>query len=170
MSRLRPATDSDVEMIRRWRNHPRVRRASIFTAEITPDGHREWWSRATTDPGSQVLIFEDDAPRGVVTFKDHDPVLRSAEWGFFLDVAGMPPQQLLRNWIRLEREAIRYAFADLRLDVLGGRTLAWNTGVLALHRKCGFVEVPARRYTVDIDGEPQEVVWMELSRQRPAGR
>jgi len=165
VSRLRPATDSDVEMIRRWRNHPRVRRASIFTAEITPDGHREWWSRATTDPGSQVLIFEDDAPRGVVTFKDHDPVLRSAEWGFFLDVDGLEERgELLPAWMELEKAAVAYAFDELKLVSVGGRTLAWNTQVIALHRRFGFREVPARQYTTEIDGVDQLVVWTEKTR------
>jgi UDP-4-amino-4,6-dideoxy-N-acetyl-beta-L-altrosamine N-acetyltransferase len=159
---LRPAVDADLETIRRWRNHPKVRRASIATAEITLATHLDWWKRVAKDPGSRVLIFEyRSEPVGVVIFKDYDPAAGSAEWGFFLDVEH---PALVAAWIALERAAVAYAFDVLGLTALGGRTLAWNASVLELHRRTGFVEVPGRTYTTDIEGVPQRVVWMELRR------
>lgn len=161
---LRPATERDVEAIRRWRNHPEVRRLFIHTTEITPEQHRDWWNRVRTDPGSTVLVYEfGGVPAGAVIFRDHDRVAGTAEWGFFLDVDGLRARDsLLAAWVGLERAAIRYGFDELGLTVLGGRTLASNTAVLELHRRNGFREVPQRGYTTDIDGEPREVVWMEL--------
>jgi UDP-4-amino-4,6-dideoxy-N-acetyl-beta-L-altrosamine N-acetyltransferase len=165
---LRAATDRDVETIRRWRNHPEVRRLFIHTTEITPEQHRAWWERVRADPGSVVLVYEfDGAAAGVVIFRDHDPVARTAEWGFFLDVDGLRARgSLLAAWVGLERAAIRYGFDELGLAVLGGRTLASNVAVLELHRRCGFREVPERRYTTEIDGVACEVVWTELRSDR----
>jgi RimJ/RimL family protein N-acetyltransferase len=164
MTVLRKACDGDVEAIRRWRNHPEVRRHFIHTAEITPEQHRTWWSKVSADPGTTVLVYEIDCgPAGVVIFQDHDHVARTAEWGFFLDVDGLRARdRLLPVWIRLERAAIRYGFEELGLTVLGGRTLASNVAVLELHRRCGFREVPQRRYTTEIDGVDREVLWIEL--------
>ncbi len=161
---LRPATDQDVEAIRRWRNHPEVRRHFIHTAEITPEQHRDWWKRVSADPGSVVLVYEfDGSPAGAVIFQDHDRVARTAEWGFFLDVDGLRARgDLFAGWVGLERAAIRYAFDHLGLAVLGGRTLASNVAVLELHRRCGFRDIPQRRYTTEIDGVAREVVWTEL--------
>lgn len=161
---LRVAVDADVEMIRSWRNHSQVRRASIMRAEITPEGHREWWKRVSADPRAHVLIFEyAEAPAGVVTFKDHDPATCTAEWGFFLDVDRLKARgELLAAWIELERAAVAYGFDVLGLAVLGGRSLASNAAVLELHRRNGFVVVPERGYTTEIDGTPQQVVWTEL--------
>lgn len=165
---LRPATDRDVEAIRQWRNHPEVRRHFIHTTEITPEQHRAWWKQVGADPGSVVLMYEfDGAPAGVVIFRDHDPVARTAEWGFFLDVDGLRARgSLLAVWVGLERAAIRYGFDVLGLTVLGGRTLASNVAVLELHRRCGFREVPERRYTTEIDGVACGVVWTELRSDR----
>lgn len=162
---LRAATEADLEMIRQWRNHPVVRGASIMTAEITADGHRQWFSRMRVATNAHVLVYEHRGePAGVVIVKDHDPVTGTAEWGFFLDVDRLRPAGTLTSaWIGLERAAVAYAFDQLGVRTLGGRTLAWNASVLELHRRTGFVEIPERRYTVEIDGAPQEVRWTEMS-------
>jgi RimJ/RimL family protein N-acetyltransferase len=172
MSVLRPATEQDVATIRVWRNHPKVRAASIWTAHITPDGHRAWWDRVQTDPAKRVLIFEfHGSPAGVVTINDLDPAAGSAEWGFFLDVDGLTARgELLPAWMDLEREAIDYAFDELGVDRVGGRTLASNRPVLDLHRRFGFHVVPERGYTTDIDGVDTDVVWTEMGKEDRRGR
>lgn len=163
---LREANDGDIDSIRRWRNHPQVRRASIYTAYITPEGHRAWWTAVQNDPNRRVLIYErDGAGCGVVLFNDHDAAAGVAEWGFFLDVDGLQARgELLPAWIELEREAIAYGFDEMDLAEMGGRTLAWNKQVLALHRRFGFVEVPERGYLTQIDGVNQKVIWTTLRR------
>jgi RimJ/RimL family protein N-acetyltransferase len=169
---LRDATDADVETIRRWRNHPRVRESMIFTDYITAEGHAQWWAKVTADPGRNVLIFEyKGVSSGVVTINDHDRLAGTAEWGFFLDVDGLEQRgTLLPAWLELEKEAVEYGFGVLGLRSMGGRTLAWNKQVLALHRRAGFVEIPERGYVTTIDGRDQNVVWTELTVERQANR
>jgi len=162
---LREATERDLEDIRRWRNHDKVRKASIFTDEITPEGHARWWAGVQADPARRVLVFSYlGTPSGVVLINNHDPVARTAEWGFFLDVDGLDARgQLLPAWIQLEKEAVAYGFDELGLQAMGGRTLASNDRVLALHRRFGFKDVPERTYSTSIDGVIQTVVWTELT-------
>jgi RimJ/RimL family protein N-acetyltransferase len=165
---LREATDADVDTIRQWRNHPKVRGASIMTDFITPEGHARWWTTVSADPRRRVLIFEHGGvPCGVVTINDHDPDAGTAEWGFFLDVDGLQERgTLLPAWLELEKAAVAFGFDELGLTAMGGRTLAWNKQVLALHRRFGFVEVPERRYVTQVDGADQDVLWTELTAQR----
>jgi UDP-4-amino-4,6-dideoxy-N-acetyl-beta-L-altrosamine N-acetyltransferase len=163
---LRVATENDVETIRRWRNHPKTRDASIFTTEITPEMHRDWWTNRSADPTYHILIFSyRDRPCGVVLFQDHDADARTSEWGFFLDVDGLTERnELLPAWMELEKDAVAYGFEELKLTSMGGRTLAWNASVLALHKRFGFQQVPEKGYTTEIDGKEQAVVWTELRR------
>jgi UDP-4-amino-4,6-dideoxy-N-acetyl-beta-L-altrosamine N-acetyltransferase len=162
---LRDATDADCERMLVWRNHPDVRRASLTTHVIGAAEHRAWWSRSRSDPTRRVLIFEHDGrPAGVVMFADVDDGAGTASWGFYLDIAGLSARrQLLPAWLALEQDAVAYAFEDLKLERLGGATLAWNVQVLALHRRFGFREV--RRYRELVDGVPQDVVWTERGRE-----
>jgi UDP-4-amino-4,6-dideoxy-N-acetyl-beta-L-altrosamine N-acetyltransferase len=161
---LRPATDADSEMVRRWRNHPQVRRSSLTTHEIGPEEHERWWRRTAADPTRRVLIFSTGGrPAGVVTLADIDLAEGSCTWGFYLDVAGLTERgALLPAWLELEKAVLAYAFDELGLTTLGGETLAWNTPVLSLHRRFGFTET--RSYERDVDGRPQRVVWTELRR------
>lgn len=158
---LRAALDADRDTVLGWRNHPEVRRVSLTTHVISADEHRWWWGRATRDPVRRVLIFEHEGtPAGVVLFTDIDAEQRSAAWGFYLDVEGLAGS-LLPAWLRLEAEAVAYAFDELGLHRLGGATLASNTQVLALHRRFGFR--PVRSYQQPVDGVEREVIWTETT-------
>jgi hypothetical protein len=138
-------------MVLTWRNHPAVRAVSLTTRLIGPAEHAAWW--ATHWHG--VLIYEDEGvPAGVVIFNGET-------WSFYLDSEGLGPR-MLPAWMRLEREAVDYAFGTLGLDRLGGETLEENKQVLALHRRFRFREV--RRYEREIDGVLKTVVVTERGR------
>lgn len=158
---LRAAVAADRDLVLGWRNHPEVRRVSLTTHVITPEEHAAWWAAATSDPQRRVLIFEDGgSPAGVVMFDTRGDV---PTWGFYLDIDGLNARNaLLAAWLRLEREAVDFAFTDLGVERLGGETLADNKQVLALHRRFGFRET--RRYERLVDGTPQVVVWTERGR------
>jgi len=159
---LRDATDADLPMIREWRNHPEVRKASLTTHEIGEAEHLRWWEGVRKDAGRRVLIHEHDGvPSGVVAFSDHDPAAASAMWGFYVDLEGLRRSgALLAAWSSLEREMIEYARETLGVRVLRGEVLAWNQTVRWLHRRSGFVETGS--YLREVDGVPAQVVGIEL--------
>ena len=159
---IRPATDADRDAVLRWRNHPDVRAASLTRHEISPEEHAAWWKAALADPARKVLIYERrEVPAGVVTFFDIDPDARSAWWGYYLDSDGLEATgQLLMAWLEIQREAVRYAFAELELELLEGEVLASNEAVRRLNRRQGFSEIDT--YSRDIDGEPSDVVRIQL--------
>lgn len=155
---LRDVTDGDRDVVRRWRNHPTVRKASFTTHEIGEAEHARWWAAVQGDSARKVLIYErDGTAAGVVIFTDIDQVAGSAEWSFYLDADGVEARgDTLRAWFGIEKEAIAHAFGPMALDRLEGETLAWNTPVRDLHRRSGFSEIDT--YERDVDGQLQEVV------------
>jgi UDP-4-amino-4,6-dideoxy-N-acetyl-beta-L-altrosamine N-acetyltransferase len=161
---LRPATDSDTDDIRRWRNHPQVRAMSLTAHEITPEEHAAWFAAARADERRRVLIFEyEGRPAGVVNFTAVDPATSTATWGFYLDVDGLEERgETLPAWLDVQREAIAYAFADLGLDRLDAEVLAHNTVVRRMNRRFGFVEgEPA---ATPVDGRMVDVYPIHLTR------
>ncbi|MFC7590106.1 GNAT family N-acetyltransferase [Nonomuraea antimicrobica] len=128
---LRDVRNEELPVIRRWRNHPRVRAASFTTHEISRDEHTRWWAATLADATRRVLIYDHDgAPAGVVHYTDVLP--GTARWGFYLDLDGLERAgTLLRAWVGLERAAIEHAFGPLGLTTLCGR--CWP----ATSRSCG---------------------------------
>jgi len=155
---LRPATDSDRDRVRSWRNHPDVRRVSLTQHEIGAAEHAAWWAATMTDPTRRVLVYErDGVPSGVVTFFGLDAAARTGWWGYYLDNAGLEARgALFPAWIAIQREAVRYARDELRLAALDGETLATNEAVADFNARLGFREVG--RSTRDVDGRPTEVI------------
>lgn len=167
---LRNATEADVDAIRRWRNQPPNRDASIHCHEITEAEHARWWAAASSDATRRVLIFEyADQPAGVVNFFDLSTAVgRTASWGFFLDAEGLEARgESLPAWICLMREATGYAFDELALDELHGEVLADNTVVRRMNRRFRFVEGPSA--TKIVEGRPIELVPIALSRHDRRG-
>ncbi|MBG0813542.1 UDP-4-amino-4,6-dideoxy-N-acetyl-beta-L-altrosamine N-acetyltransferase [Planomonospora sp. ID82291] len=161
---LRRAFEHESEMIRRWRNHPRVREASFTTHEIGEAEHAKWWAGAMADATRRILVYEHEGvPSGVVNFFDHDAEARRAGWAFYLDVDGLGARgELFAAWLTVEGEAIGYAFGELGVETLRCEVLAHNAAVRTLHRRNGFVEVGS--YTRPVDGTEEFVLVMELVR------
>ena len=161
---LRPATDSDTDDIRRWRNHPEVRAVSLTSHEITQQEHAAWFAAARADASRRVLIFEyEGRPAGVVNFTEVDPVGGTASWGFYLDLDGLSERgETLPAWMDVQREAIAYAFGDLGLDRLDAEVLENNTVVRRMNRRFGFVE--GEPVPTAIDGAVVNVYPIHLTR------
>lgn len=158
---LLDATPADLETIRAWRNHPRVRETHFHMAEITPEQHAGWWQSVVRGE-RRVLIFRyADRPAGVVHFSQFDPVEGSAHWGFFLDVEGLEATgDLLPAWLEMEREAVDFAFDELKLTWLRGETLIDNAVVRQLHKRFGFTESPV--FTREVGGVVHHAITTEM--------
>lgn len=166
---LRPATDADLDDIRRWRNHPEVQAVSLTRDEITPEMHAKWWAAVQSDDSRVVLVYER-AGRGcgVVTFFDLSDQggMRSAMWGYYLDNEGLTARgELMPAWMKIQREAMKYADEVLDLDVLEGEVLGHNEGVRRMNQRNGFVEVGSDER--EIGGEVTVV--HRVRRERPRG-
>lgn len=172
---LRRATDADLPSMLAWRNQEANRSVSINQHVITAEEHAAWWARASQDPTRRVLMFEyASRPLGVVTFFDHDPVARSASWGFYLDHDGTTADgTALLAWTKVMREAVAYAFAPepdgLDLDLLEGEVLPHNESVRAMNRRLGFTE--GEPYEQTADGAVVTAIPVSLHRDdRPTRR
>ncbi len=155
---LRLATDSDLDAMRRWRNHPEVRRVSLTQHEITADEHAAWWAGTKRDDTRAVLIYErDETPSGVVNLFDIDREAGTAWWGYFLDNKGLEERGgLMPAWISIQREAAKYVRDEMGLREMHGETLAENASVRESNARQKFDEVDTCQR--DINGVSVTVV------------
>lgn len=162
---LRPATHADKEDVRVWRNHPSVRAVSLTRDEISPSDHDAYWQSLQGNTRRRVFIYErNDRPAGVVTFFDIDDDAKTAKWGYYLDNEGLEQRgELLPAWIKIQREAVKFAFGELGLDELYGEVLDSNEAVRRMNTRNGFEEIGTDER--DIDGTPTVVHTIRRRRQ-----
>lgn len=132
---LRPMTEADLEQVLDWRNHPDVRRYMYTAHEISPEEHRNWFSKVSVNPAVTLLIYEhlDQACGYVNITRGQCP--KVADWGFYL--APVAPRGTGRS---LGKQALIYAFAELNLHKICGQALGFNERSIAFHKALGFTE------------------------------
>ncbi len=134
--RLVPLTiDSEhLELVRRWRNMPEVRRNMLTRHEITPEEHRAFFERLRTDPTKAFYLCETSGgePVGVVSFVEIDHTHATACWGMY---SGRLERRGIGRW--LAYLSMQTAFGELELEKVWGDALEWNP-VFDFYLRCGF--------------------------------
>ena len=140
--RLRPVATSDLDDLRRWRNHPHVRRAMVTQHEISPEEHLAWWEKLRNDDTKHWYIYtEKEVPAAVTCFFGLDRARRTSWWGFYLcDYSDAVRAHRSALAQRLVGTMIEHAFEGMELDLLLCEVRESNPAAIELYRKFGFVE------------------------------
>jgi UDP-4-amino-4,6-dideoxy-N-acetyl-beta-L-altrosamine N-acetyltransferase len=133
---LRPVLDSELEIVRAWRNAPSVR-ANMYTKhEISRTEHEGWWDGVKRDSKKQYFMYvARETPSGVVAFTAIDKVNLHCSWAFYA-----APTAPAGTGGCMEYLALEHAFFALGLHKLHCEVLESNTSVIRLHKKFGFAE------------------------------
>ena len=84
LSRLRHA---DIEMVRGWRNDPRIVQRMAYRENITPEMQEQWFRSIDNDRNFYFLATVDGRPCGVLNLKNIDRGAGKGETGIFFDPA-----------------------------------------------------------------------------------
>jgi len=148
-------SEPELETILLWRNQEEVRKFSFNDHIISREEHYRWWQKIKDDPSKQWMIYQHDhKPLGVVNFYDINPE-HEAYWGFYLS-SELQDYEKLKVWLNLEKEAITYAFEQLRLPRLKCEIFRFNKAALFMHKRSGYQEIDTYQH------EKGEVVVLEL--------
>ena len=76
--------ETDLEMVRQWRNDPIVANNYEFRGHITPEMHREWFKSVNNINNLYTIIEYANKKIGVINIKNIDWDRREGEGGIFL--------------------------------------------------------------------------------------
>lgn len=154
IGKLRPVSDTDLELMRNWRNAPEVR-ANMYTRhEITLEEHRAWWIRTSERQDQAYFMYEfEQRPLGIVGFTKIDTINRNCSWAFY-----SAPNAPRGTGSRMEFLAIEHVFCTLALHKLYCEVLGFNTAVIQMHEKFGFSVEGCLREHHKVDGFYTDIV------------
>jgi len=129
--------EDDLARVLTWRNQSHIREAMYTSHLISQVEHEDWWRVASADASKRLLILEHQGtPIGHVNFVQIHEVNRTAYWGFYLGEADAPRG----SGAAMEFLALEYACQEIGLRKLLCEVLSFNTGVIRMHEKFGFVQ------------------------------
>lgn len=134
---IRPIELVDKNLILHWRNSERVRAGMYNDHLITAKEHELWFSKAVVDDSSVYLIFSyEGRPIGFASFTNISLIHDRCYWAFYLGEENVPRG----SGSVMEFFALDYAFLTLKVRKLCCEVFLFNTAVIKLHEKFGFVQ------------------------------
>ena len=132
-SRMRTMTESDLDCVLAWRNHPSIRKCMISQHVITAEEHRRWFSRSSGDEDRQLLIFEESNSKlGFVHFSGVTSET-TLNWGFY-----KAPEAPAGTGKKLGLAALYHGFEVLGAHKVCGQALGINNSSIQFHKSLGF--------------------------------
>lgn len=145
---LREIADNEIELMLAWRNEPAVR-ANMYTQhEISLHEHLAWWER-TRDRADQKYFMYEFAGNagGIAALTDIDINNKNSTWAFYSS-----PTAPTGTGSKMEFLILEHAFNELKLEKLYCEVLAFNTPVIKLHHKFGFITEGVFRKQYNLNG------------------
>ena len=133
-AKLREMSVDDLELVRTWRNHPKINKFMFTQSEISAEAHKKWFESTRKDASKQLLIYtETTKPLGFIQFSAIRNFNKLVEWGFYV-----APDASKGTGSRMTALAIEFAFNDLHIHKIFAEILDYNEPSIQLHRKLGF--------------------------------
>lgn len=79
---LRRLTHDKIELVRRWRNDPKIQQFMEYREEITPEMQEKWFDKINNDANLFYLIEVNDEEIGLINIKDISN--KTGEGGVFI--------------------------------------------------------------------------------------
>lgn len=139
---LRPLTHDKIELVRKWRNDPKISQYMEFRGVITPEMQEKWFERISKS-GSDFyfLMVVDGKEIGLINVKDVDWDKKTGETGIFIwDDDYLNSDYAIRFIIAIHD----FSFEELGLESLHGHTLSNNKRANRLNKAIGYDVLPSQ--------------------------
>jgi len=131
---LRRLTSDKIELVRNWRNDPKISQYMFFKEYITPEMQLEWFSKINNDLNYYFIIEFNKQEIGLVNIKNIDKEKKCGEGGIFIFV-----DEYLNSDIpfRVAFCNLDFAFEELKLDYIYAQIIPENKRAVQFNKALG---------------------------------
>lgn len=132
--KLKRLTHDKIELLRQWRNDPKIQKKMIYRETITPEMQEKWFQKINNDHNFYFLIEFDGKEIGLINEKDIDYEKKCGEPGIFIY-----DESLYETGIPIKASFLmkKFIFHDLGLHYEYGHVLANNQKAMAYNIALG---------------------------------
>ena len=132
---LRRLTHDKIEMLRQWRNDPKIQQYMIYRDYITPEMQETWFQKINNDHNFYFIIEYEGREVGMINIKDVDYEKRTGEPGQFMYADDLLNSDVsMRAFLCLSD----YVWNVLKLDSIYSHVIASNKRALQFNLLIGF--------------------------------
>ncbi len=148
---LKRLTEDKIELVRVWRNNPKIQQYMEFREEITPEMQKAWFQRINNDHNLYYIIEVDGKEVGLINCRDIDDKYESGEGGIFIW-----DDDYLNSDLSFRATCLlyEYLFNDLELSHIYGHVVENNKRALTFNKALG---INKRMHIPDGDNRTFEV-------------
>jgi UDP-4-amino-4,6-dideoxy-N-acetyl-beta-L-altrosamine N-acetyltransferase len=159
---LRDLLLEDKEMIRTWRNKPRVAKYMFSQHEIGAEEHARWFVGLAEDPKRRYwIILYAGRPVGVANLAHIDYESRRCEFGIYLGEDDVR-RKGVGSWAQYL--VIEHVFNSMDVEQLWCDVLSDNEDALRMYRNIGLRQVGDRQQLAAANGETFEIYRLAIKR------
>jgi len=159
---LVPLKEEFLEVMVMWRNNPLVSSTMFDRGIFTLQSQIDWYNKIKNDPTRKQFIIianKSDKPIGAVNLMNIDNTNLHCDWGYYI---GEDDFRMGGYSIEAEFLILKYAFTDLGMNKVYCQTLSYNTKVLSIHKKFGFITEGIQRQHYKENDKFSDVVIMSI--------
>lgn len=152
-------SDSEIEMVRTWRNHEKIRECGFKDDEISPAEHKGFLKKLKTDDRNFYWVMKkDDDYLGVLSIIKIKPKHRNGYLGLYSNPFNGTPGvgSLLAKYL------IKIAFEIAKLHTLKLEMMEGNAPAFNLYNKMGFKEEGRLKEFAMKNGKWKDVIIMGI--------
>ncbi len=136
--KLIPLEETDLEMVRQWRNLPEVSEYMYTDANITEEEQKKWYTRVKNDPTQTYWIIEyNETKLGLVSIYNIKQNFKHCSWAFYL---GNTEVRGAGIGSKVEYTILNHVFEVMNFHKLMCEVFTFNEKVIQMHKKFGFKE------------------------------
>jgi RimJ/RimL family protein N-acetyltransferase len=132
---LRQLQHKDIEMVRQWRNDPKVSAFMAFRDHISEEQQEKWFESINNENNHFFITYFQEIPVGMCELKKIDWSLRTAEGGIFFydeDFRNSP------YCVGVALLVSGYGFNDLKLKKIYAQIIDGNTRAIRFNKFLGY--------------------------------
>lgn len=134
--KLKRLTHDKIELLRQWRNDPKIQQYMIYRETITPEMQEKWFQKINNDHNFYFIIEYEGKEIGCVNIKDVDYEKKCGETGIYLFDSNCEHCGIAR---KAYMSVIEFGFKSINLKSLIAHVLLDNESSVNFHAKFGYV-------------------------------
>lgn len=133
LSRL---TEKEIELLRNWRNDPKISQYMEVRNHITKEMQIKWFKSIDNDNNYYFIIETNNKKIGLTNIKKIDYEMKQGEWGIFLYEDGCFSSIIP---FRAALALLDFAFHNLKLETVYAHILKTNKRAIRFNTGLGFL-------------------------------